>query len=58
MKKYLNKGLLYEWFNAAKVPILIGLITWGFIAHRILESNISIARIKIGRAEFKWLYGS
>lgn len=40
MKKYLNKGLLYEWFNAAKVPILLGLITWGFIAHSILMSSI------------------
>lgn len=51
MRKYLNKGLLYEWFTASKVPILIGLITWGFIAHEILARYIRITRTTIGEAE-------
>jgi ABC-2 type transport system permease protein len=52
MRKYLNKGLLYEWFTASKIPILIGLISWGFIAHVILTDYISITRTAIGEAEF------
>lgn len=40
MKKYLNKGLLYMWFNAAKVPIMLGLILWGFIANSMLRSQL------------------
>ncbi|AGX44348.1 hypothetical protein [Clostridium saccharobutylicum] len=51
MRKYLNKGLLYEWFNASKVPIVIGLITWGFIAHMILKDNIRDICQAIGTAE-------
>jgi len=51
MRKYLNKGLLYEWFTASKMPILIGLVTWGFIARRILGSYISIKRDDIAGAE-------
>ncbi|AWK52264.1 hypothetical protein DIC82_15220 [Clostridium beijerinckii] len=41
MKKYLNKGLLYTWFNSAKVPIIIGIFVWGIIANRIIENNLS-----------------
>ena len=33
MKKYLNKGLLYSWFNCAKAPIIIGIFIWGVIAN-------------------------
>lgn len=51
MKKYLNKGLLYEWFNAAKVPILIGLITWGIFARSILSDGIVRVKTSIGTAE-------
>jgi ABC-2 type transport system permease protein len=51
MKKYLNKGLLYEWFNAAKIPILIGLIAWGFFARSILADNIIRTKTMIGGAE-------
>ncbi|EHJ00883.1 hypothetical protein CDLVIII_4371 [Clostridium sp. DL-VIII] len=51
MKKYLNKGLLYEWFNAAKFPILIGLITWGFFAHSILEESVMRIKNMIGTAQ-------
>lgn len=40
MKKYLNKGLLYFWFNSAKVPIMLGLIFWGFLANSLLYSNL------------------
>lgn len=51
MKKYLNRGLLYEWFNASKVPIVIGLITWGFIAHGILRSNLIESKVMIATVE-------
>ncbi|WP_294377161.1 hypothetical protein [uncultured Clostridium sp.] len=29
MKKYLNKGLMYHWFNSAKMMIFLGIIIWG-----------------------------
>lgn len=41
MKKYLNKGLLYSWFNCAKMPIIIGIFIWGFIANMIIEDKLS-----------------
>ena len=47
MKKYLNKGLLYSWFNAAKVPIIIGIFIWGFIANSIIESNLTYLKNQI-----------
>lgn len=47
MKKYLNKGLLYTWFNAAKVPIIIGMLIWGFIANIIIESDLSNLKMRI-----------
>lgn len=50
MKKYLNKGLIYEWFNAGKAAIFIGLITWGFVAHSILKSNIFEVKRNISSA--------
>ncbi|OOM15787.1 hypothetical protein [Clostridium saccharobutylicum] len=51
MRKYLNKGLLYEWFNASKVPIVIGLITWGVIAHMDLKSDMRYMCQMIGTAD-------
>ncbi|SFC22328.1 hypothetical protein [Clostridium uliginosum] len=39
MKRYLNKALMYQWFNTAKVPILIGIMIWGFIANEILNDQ-------------------
>lgn len=47
MKKYLNKGLIYNWFNSAKVPITIGLLAWGFIANIIIASEISEVKLRI-----------
>lgn len=47
MKSYLNKGLLYTWFNAAKVPIIIGILIWAFIADRIIEDELSILKLQI-----------
>lgn len=51
MNKYLNKGLVYEWFNAAKIPIIIGLVSWGFIAHSFLSSIIIEVKESIGTSE-------
>lgn len=47
MKKYLNKGLLYAWFNAAKAPISIGILIWGFTANKIIEDNLNGLKYKI-----------
>jgi len=44
MNKYLNKGLLYAWFNSAKAPIMIGLVIWGFLANGLIESKLSEVR--------------
>ena len=41
MKKYLNKGLLYSWFNCAKVPIIIGIFVWGVITNIIIQGNLT-----------------
>ncbi|WP_026887410.1 hypothetical protein [Clostridium beijerinckii] len=41
MKKYLNKGLLYAWFNSAKAAIAIGLLVWGAVAYEIIKSNLN-----------------
>ena len=40
MKKYLNKGLIYQWFNSAKMIILLGVIAWGFASNMMVESHI------------------
>lgn len=58
MKKYLNKGLIYEWFNAGKAAILIGLITWGFFAHAILVSNVNRVKNEIARADSSSFYSA
>lgn len=42
MKKYLNKGLIYQWFNSAKMMILLGVIAWGFASNRLVENNINM----------------
>lgn len=40
MKKYLNKGLMYQWFNSAKAAIMIGIAVWGLIANSMLNSRL------------------
>ncbi|MZK49740.1 hypothetical protein [Clostridium beijerinckii] len=44
MKKYLNKGLLYAWFNSAKAAIFIGLLIWGAVAYEIIKNNLNDVR--------------
>ncbi|AQR96009.1 hypothetical protein [Clostridium saccharoperbutylacetonicum] len=56
MKNYLNKGLIYEWFNAGKAAILIGLITWGFLARALLVSNVDRVKYEIARADSSSFY--
>ncbi|MFT8352703.1 MAG: hypothetical protein ABF685_27765, partial [Clostridium saccharoperbutylacetonicum] len=58
MKNYLNKGLIYEWFNAGKGAILIGLITWGFLARSILVSNVHMVKNEIAGAESSAFYAA
>lgn len=47
MKKYLNKGLLYAWFNSAKAPIGIGIFVWGIIANILIKRNLSMVKNEI-----------
>lgn len=47
MKKYLNKGLIYQWFNSAKAVILLGLIVWGYMSYMIFGNEISDMRWRI-----------
>lgn len=47
MKKYLNKGLIYNWFNSAKIPIIIGLLSWGGIANEIITNEIIQTKLRI-----------
>ena len=56
MKKYLNKGLLYFWFNSAKVPIILGIIFWGFLANSLLNSNLQVVRNNIAYSGKDYFY--
>lgn len=47
MKKYLNKGLIYSWFNCVKIPIIIGMLVWGAIANTIIQNNLSRLKMDI-----------
>lgn len=47
MKNYLNKGLLYAWFNSAKAPIGMGIFIWGFISHSIIKNNLWNVKMEI-----------
>ncbi|GAA0076241.1 hypothetical protein UT300005_06190 [Clostridium sp. CTA-5] len=38
MKKYLNKALLYYWFNSTRTMLLLGMLLWGCFANGILNS--------------------
>lgn len=46
-EKYLNKGLLYAWFNSAKAAIAIGLLVWGAVAYEIIKSNLNDVRNRL-----------
>ena len=50
MKKYLNKGLIYNWFNSAKIPIIIGLLSWGFIANSIITIELNKTKLQIAES--------
>lgn len=40
MKKYFNKGLMYQWFNSAKMMIILGIVIWGFVSNLIIRDRI------------------
>lgn len=50
MKKYLNKGLIYNWFNSAKIPIVIGLLAWGFIGNIIITGELNGVKLRISES--------
>lgn len=58
MKKYLNKGLIYQWFNSAKAAIIIGIAVWGLIANSILNSRLWQVRNDIARSESDYFTAS
>ncbi len=41
MKKYFNKGLIYQWFNSAKMVIFLGIVVWGFWSNMMVEDHIN-----------------
>lgn len=47
MNKYLNKGLIYQWFNSAKMMILLGIVAWGFFCNIFVEEHIFIVSKEI-----------
>ena len=47
MKKYFNKGLIYQWFNSSKMIILLGIIAWGLVSYIIVQDNINGVSWKI-----------
>lgn len=55
MKKYLNKGLLYAWFNSAKAPIIIGMLVWGFMANLLIKENLNELKYKISGSFFNYI---
>ncbi len=56
MNKYLNRGLIYSWFNSAKVPIMIGIFIWGFVANSNIQSNLSDLKSQISGSFSNALY--
>ena len=50
MKKYLNKGLMYQWFNSSKAAVMIGIVVWGFIANSMFNSTLWRVRHNIERS--------
>lgn len=40
MRKYFNKGLIYQWFNSAKMMIFLGIVAWGFFANIMVNQYI------------------
>ncbi|MBN1041880.1 MULTISPECIES: hypothetical protein [Clostridium] len=36
MKRYLNKALIYQWFNSAKFAIIAGILFWGLYANFLI----------------------
>jgi len=55
MKKYLNKGLLYAWFNSAKAPITIGILVWGFMANLLIEEKLNELKWQISNNFFNYI---
>ncbi|AOR23514.1 hypothetical protein [Clostridium taeniosporum] len=38
MKTYLNKALIYQWFNSAKFAIIAGVLFWGIYSNSIIDN--------------------
>ncbi|WP_315080039.1 hypothetical protein [uncultured Clostridium sp.] len=37
MRRYLNKALIYQWFNSAKFAIIAGILFWGLYSNAIIS---------------------
>lgn len=37
MRRYLNKALIYQWFNSAKFAIIAGILFWGLYANFLIS---------------------
>ncbi|MBN1038511.1 hypothetical protein DVW12_07260 [Clostridium botulinum] len=38
MRRYLNKALIYQWFNSAKFAIIAGILFWGLYSNSLIGS--------------------
>lgn len=57
MKKYICKGLMYQWFNSAKSIIFLGLIVWGYISYAFIGQEIEQMSWKIA-SEYNNYFGT
>lgn len=47
MKKFYNKGLIYEWFASTKLFIILGMFFWGYLAQNIISDKIYMTKSDI-----------
>lgn len=58
MKKYICRGLMYQWFNSAKSIIFLGLIAWGFISYTFIGQGIEQMSWRIASNYSNYYYTS
>lgn len=50
MRKYFNKGLIYQWFNSAKAGLALGMVIWGVIANSMIQESMQDVRMNISNS--------
>lgn len=49
MKKYFNKALIYQWFNASKFAIIAGVLFWGLYSNSMISDMYALILNDISR---------